>query len=447
VVDQVYQPSDDDDQSETPSPQVELPLQSFGDKFEGETDPSDLTVEEGAAQRRRPVDPESPEDAHQRPITVHKGKGDGPLTLNEAADDLHFSRGWQHADELRAAGMTERQLREMAADAMARSQRMHPSAPPPPEVKVLDHFGEEGKPLSVTEAADALTSWRARHAEEQQEALQELAAEAAQERLAEAQQPQPEPQAEPQQPQPTPEVTERQQLAQERQRIAALKRVEGHEAALRMDYDQLVAAVVQQFPSLQHGPPTPEQVENLRQTDPARFQKLAMADQMLRERQQRIAALAQHRGQQEQQQEQASRQQRAAARAIQDKAFEMLAAQHIPNWQTSHTEIRSQARKTLENAGLSDGQIQRLWNGDDSIDAHSSVLQLVLAKAAQWDLAQQRLHQVRQAPVPPVIRPGTYRASDDGVSARDLERQLKNAKGREALRIATELTRARRNGG
>ena len=249
------------------------------------------------------------------------------------------------------------------------------------------------------------------------------------------------------QPQLTPEQAERQQLAQERQQLIALKRIEGIEASWRHNYDQLRQAVANEFPGLSQA--TAADVEQLRVQDPARFQRLAQYDAALKDRQQKIAALSTQRMQREQQQEQAASAERAAARAAEDAAFERLAAQHIPNWERVSGEVRQQARTTLENAGLSREQIHYLWNGDHSIDAHSSVLQLVLAKAALYDRMQTRAHEIRQAPVPPVMRPGTYRARDDGAqSVRDLQMQLKGAKGREALRIATEITRARRaNGG
>jgi hypothetical protein len=113
--------------------------------------------------------------------------------------------------------------------------------------------------------------------------------------------------------------------------------------------------------------------------------------------------------------------------------------------------VRAQAKRTLQTAGLSENDIQRLWTGDESIDAHSSVLQLVLAKAAQWDLAQEKARQVRQSNVPQVIKPGTYRRASDGdaQSVGELTARLKNASGREAIRLGTALTKARRamNGG
>ena len=107
--------------------------------------------------------------------------------------------------------------------------------------------------------------------------------------------------------------------------------------------------------------------------------------------------------------------------------------------------MRAQARKTLESAGLTPEQLHHLWNGDHSIDVHSSILQLVMAKAAQYDLMQQRAHQVRQVPVPPVMRPGVARSRDDGAqSVHELSARLSRASGREAIRLATELQRAKR---
>jgi hypothetical protein len=420
----------------------------------GVDDEDHLTVEDAASQRPRQPDPESPESAYERPLVHIKTKGDGPISLNEAADAMRWGRGYKLGGELREAGFSQSQLEEMAADAVERGQRIDPLAPPPPEAKVLEYFGEDKRVLTPAEAADELTSWRQRYAEAQQAELQELAGEAVAEAQAEAaQQQEQQPTAQPQpQPQPTPEQTERQQLAQERQRLAFLKRSEGIEVAERVAYDQLRNQVVAEFPSLRTELPTPEQIEDLRVRDPARFQRLAQFDQAMRERQVRIAAMTKTRQANEAAQEMRVRAERAAARAEQDKAFEQLVAQHIPNWERSHAEIRAQAKKTLVNAGLSEPEIHHLWNGDhDGIDVHSSVLQLILAKAAQWDLAQQRAHQVRQSNLPQVIRPGTYRrASDsDASSVAELSARLTKATGREAIRLGTALTRAKRalNGG
>jgi hypothetical protein len=137
---------------------------------------------------------------------------------------------------------------------------------------------------------------------------------------------------------------------------------------------------------------------------------------------------------------------RAAARAKQDQYFEQLATQHIPNWESIRGEVTAQARKTLQNAGLSDSDIQRLWTGDEAVDAHSSVLQLILAKAALYDRAQERRHQIRQSNLPQVVKPGTYRNSGDGdaQSVNELTARLAKATGREAIRLGTALTKAKR---
>jgi hypothetical protein len=451
VADQVYQPivSDEDTESEAPSPQTELQIENPAEFRKRPDDEGDhLTVEDAAAQRSRQPDPESPESAYERPITVHKVKGHGPISLNEAVDATRWSRAYKLGADLRAAGMSEQQIDAMAADVVERGERIDPLAPPPPEVKGLDEFGrEDDGPLSVDEAAKQLTDWRERHAQEQQEALVELAGEAAQHAQAEAQaqQPQPEPQPQPQA-QQTPEQTERQKIAAERQQITHLKRMEGIEASWRHSYDVLKAQLANDFPGLPQA--TAADVEQLRQTDPARFQRLAQYDAALRDRQQKISALTQQRIAHDQQQQQQASAERAAARAAEDAAFERLAAQHIPGWERNHAEVRAQARQTLQNAGLSPDELHYLWNGDHSIDVHSSILQLVLAKAAQWDLATQKAHQARQAPVPPVMRPGTYRAPSDGAdSVRELEARLRRASGREALRLGTALTRAKRASG
>ena len=99
---------------------------------------------------------------------------------------MRWSRAYKLGGDLRDAGMSEDQINEMAADLVTRGERMDPLAPPPPEAKVLEHFGEDKKVLTPAQAADELTNWRERHAQAQREALVELAGDAEQERQAEA---------------------------------------------------------------------------------------------------------------------------------------------------------------------------------------------------------------------------------------------------------------------
>ena len=108
--DQIYQPivSDDDTESETPSPRTELQIENPAEFRKKPDEGDDLTVEEAAAQRSRRPDPESAESAYERPITVHKVKGDGPISVNEATDAMRWSRAYKLGGDLREAGFSER---------------------------------------------------------------------------------------------------------------------------------------------------------------------------------------------------------------------------------------------------------------------------------------------------------------------------------------------------
>jgi hypothetical protein len=452
--DEIYQSivSDNDTESETP-PASELSIVDPAEfrRQRPDDERGDLTTEEAASQHRRQPDPESPEDASQRPIVKHKVAGSGPISLTEAADATRWARGYKLGQELATSGLSQSQVEAMAADAVERGERLDPLAPEPPEVKGLDEYGrEDDGPINVEEGAKQLSEWRERHAAAQQAELAELAGEAAQHAQAEqqAQQPQPEPQQ--QQPQqPDPVQTERAQIAKERAWVTHLAKMSGHEAALRNDLSQLGEAIYQEFPSLRNGPPNPADVEALRIQDPARHQKLMMADQMVRERQQKIAAVMQQQQAFEAQQTKAYEARVAEARARQDADFNQRAARLVPNFEQQKGEIQAAAMQTLQAAGLSRQDITNLWSGTGHlVDMHSAAAQELLLKAALYDRMQARAHEIRQAPVPPVMRPGTYRARDDGAqSVRELQSRLSRSSGREALRIATELQRAKRSGG
>jgi hypothetical protein len=459
--DHLYQPivSDEDDQSETPPASNELPIESWSDyraalEESAGVDKSDLTTEEAASQRRRRQEEPTPENASERPIVVVKSKG-GPLTLNEAADDLHFTHARKLGADLREWGLSDRQVDELAADSIAKGVRIDPKMPPPPMVEGIDEYGrKDDAPLTPDEAANQITDWRERHQAAQLEALQQLAGDAEVDRLAEqqqAQQAQPQPEPQQQQPQqPDPVQTERAQIAKERAWVTHLAKMSGQEAALRNDLNQLGEAILAEFPSLRNGPPNPADVEALRIQDPARHQKLMMADAMVRERQQKIAAVMQQQQAHEAQQAKAYEAQLAAARARQDADFNQRAARILPNFEQQRGQIQEAALQTLRAAGLSREDVTNLWSGTGHlVDMHSAAAQELLLKATLYDRAQARAHEIRQTPVPPVQRPGTYRAANDAASSvAELQRRLGRANGREALRIATELQRARRlNGG
>jgi hypothetical protein len=450
--DQIYRPiSDEDTESETPSPQTELQIESYSDFQKAVKDhvgasDHELSSEEVAddiTPRRQREEAPSPENASERPLVRMRSTGEGPLTLQEASDDIRFSRARQQGADLAASVYNQDQINEYARAKVEASLDGQPDNPDPPvEVKLHDRFGEEGEELTAHEAAERLTSWREEQERLRQTELAELVGQP-QEPEQQAQQPQPEPQR--QQPQaPDPVQTERAQIAKERQWVEYARKMDAHEVALRMDYDQLRQAVANEFPSLRTQLPTPEQVEQLRIQDPGRHQKLMMADQMLRERQARIAAVAQQRSAREAQQ------------AAQEKA-------HLDKWAQAQNDIidaelpelrdpktaarfKQDVAETMRVMGITQEHLNHHLFGPSLRSVEG---QRLLADATRWRVAQQKAQRARQVPLPPVQKPGAYRAVNDGAqSVRELQQRLYRASGREALRVATELTKARRaNGG
>jgi hypothetical protein len=454
--DTVYRPiSNKDEESETHAT-TELPIASWSDfrkelEEAHEVSRDDLTVQEAteSAVRRR-AEVATPENAKDRPIVKHVSKDSGPQTLREATDNLAYSRGLQRRDQLLAEGFTEAEVQAEGIEKLEQARRGDPLDLPPVKVEIADEPGTENDSLTVEQAAERLSKWRADQAAQREAELAELDAERAQRQQEEYEQFQAQQQPEPEQPQePDPVQQERAQVAQERQTTEAIKNLSFHEVASLNGIAQLARQIQQSFPELANVQ-SEQDLHNLhaqmQAQNPARAQALAQADQVMRQRQVALANLTNQRKAHEQQQTQAAAQQRAAARAEQDKAFEASAAKHIPNWERVQGEVRAQARKTLESAGLSPAEIHHLWTGDHSVDAHSSVLQTVLAKAAAYDLAQQKAHLIRQTPLPQVIKPGVGRShgQDGAERVADLKAQLKTAKGNAAIRIGTQLMQAKR---
>jgi uncharacterized protein YdcH (DUF465 family) len=437
-MDSVYRPiSDADEESETHAT-TDQPVASwskFKDELESGVDQTALTVDQAVDEtvRRRQQQDTSPETAHERPITRLRSRG-GPQSLKEASDDLL------------AAGYSEGEIQQLSAAVVEAAERGDDLRNPPPDVVELPReFGETGnEPLDASEAADKLTEWRQQEAQRREAELAELTGEHAARQQPPEQQPEPEQQQQPQKPDPVQQ--ERQQLAQERARINALKSMEGHEASLRNSYDKLVANILQEFPGLQNGPPSQAELEELRQQAPARFNQLAAADNALRQYQGQIAHLAQQRSQRDQQQALSVRQQRAAFRAKQDADFDQRAERIAgAQWKQNSHEMQNAALQTLKAAGLTQQQISDLWSGDDSIDMHSAVLQEVLLKASMWDRAQDKARQIRQTPMPSVIKPGTGNFSrSNGDNVNELRARMRSAKGGDGLKLGVALLRAQR---
>ena len=110
-----------------------------------------------------------------------------------------------------------------------------------------------------------------------------------------------------------------------------------------------------------------------------------MADAMVRERQQKIAAVMQQQQAHEQQQAKAYEAQLAEARARQDADFNQRAARLVPNWEQQRGRVQEAALQTLQAAGLSRQDITNLWSGTGHlVDMHSAAAQELLLKAALY---------------------------------------------------------------
>jgi len=110
--------------------------------------------------------------------------------------------------------------------------------------------------------------------------------------------------------------------------------------------------------------------------------------------------------------------------------------------------LRESASKALKDLGFRDEELTAAWDGRTGVSMRDHRVQLLIRKAALWDEAQAKAKQVRQAPVPPVQRPGTARSTQgdaDTARAAKVRSELKTASGRRAIELATELQQLTRS--
>jgi hypothetical protein len=209
----------------------------------------------------------------------------------------------------------------------------------------------------------------------------------------------------------------------------------------------------QNFPELQSA----EAVNRVAQTDPRRFEQLKQAaakvEQQVNGWSQRYAQAAQQRTAHEQQLHQ---QANAHVRAVyqnyskqQDELFSKAAPEMRDTRQAY--ELREAVRKSLRDVGFNDAELQEAWDGHSGVPLRDARVQQVLRKAALYDRMHANAKNIanNRAGIPPVQQPGTYRPAGAGAeeNVRALERQLEIATGNKALRLAAQLTRARRAAG
>jgi hypothetical protein len=257
-------------------------------------------------------------------------------------------------------------------------------------------------------------------------------------------------------PAPTPQQSD--PLASERQQLAVardsyLRASQGSAAEEQAAHQIKVwnAALLKQFPEASNQ----AAIAELARTNPARAQQLAAAAKKTSDAvsgwMQRGAAATAHRETGER--ELAALQQAHTRVAWHQyrEAHDALAHQRIPELSdpAKASVMRSATRQMLRDVGFQEGEVSSAWNGEGGLSLRDGRVQQVIADAVRWRQAQAKKNLVMKAPVPPVQKPGVYRAAGSGdfETVQRLQKQLETASGNAAVKLATKLHQARRQAG
>ena len=163
--------------------------------------------------------------------------------------------------------------------------------------------------------------------------------------------------------------------------------------------------------------------------------------------QKKLAAIQQEMLGAQQRQVQEQQQQFAAFARREDALF----AEKIPEMAdpVKAAALQTSAVAMLKDLGFDEAQLARAYNAQGEFSLRDHRVQMLVVDALRYREAQAKAKTLvtHAKPVPPVQRPGT--APSKGQAQADtianLERQLVGAKGANALRLAAQLTQARRN--
>jgi hypothetical protein len=184
---------------------------------------------------------------------------------------------------------------------------------------------------------------------------------------------------------------------------------------------------------------TPDDWMRIQQTNPALAQQMA---EYVARRVNTVAQLATEHAQLQEQRRQVSAAQFKEWASAQDTEFEKHCG-------AVDRALQQEALITLQNAGVSDEQAARAWNGEP-ISLRSAAAQRLVLDATRWRLAEAKAKAAIARPSPPPQRPGV-RADRMSASAADLQaisRQLDNAGTmQQQLRLAGRLVAERRRAG
>jgi hypothetical protein len=255
------------------------------------------------------------------------------------------------------------------------------------------------------------------------------------------------------QPQADPVTLERGKLEAERRYYNEARRFSTVEVQAQSQIEALVALTQQNYPELWNR----DALAELQRTNPTRYQQAQQANAYLRREVQGA--------QQKWQQARASRQayegqiaqlQTAEIRArwhqykdAEDSKFHQFTPEMNDPVKASAMRLGVQAM--LYEVGFGKEELHRAWNGESGFSVRDHRAQRLIADAYRWRQAQANARDIanKRAPVPPVVRPGTFRpaGADGAEQISRIERELESATGARAVKLATQLHRARRSAG
>jgi hypothetical protein len=103
--------------------------------------------------------------------------------------------------------------------------------------------------------------------------------------------------------------------------------------------------------------------------------------------------------------------------------------------------MQAAAVSTLKDIGFTEDEIGKLWNGQLMLSLRDGRLQSLVADSVRYRNAHEAAKKAAAKPLPPVQRPGVAQPGNPSREAqiKSLQRQLSNATGMSAIRLAAQL--------
>jgi hypothetical protein len=160
--------------------------------------------------------------------------------------------------------------------------------------------------------------------------------------------------------------------------------------------------------------------------------------------QKKVAALLQELGTAQARQAEASQLQWAQFAKRQDDLFQEKVPEVADRTQAAR--LQTSALAVLHDLGFEEPELVQLWNGQRTLSLRDHRLQLLIRDGIRYRDAQEKAKQAVAKPVPPVQRPGVAqpRGAVHDAHIQALTKQLNNASGINATRLAAQLVAERR---